>query len=52
MNWSARGNVLNQYLRNTSIGTTVNESGRCKTRAVKRANSELKQVTFLTTRTA
>ena len=24
MNWSARGNVLNQYLRNTSIGTTVN----------------------------
>ena len=25
MNWSARGNVLNQYLRNTSIGTTVNK---------------------------
>ena len=24
MNWSARGNVLNQYLSNTSIGTTVN----------------------------
>ena len=24
MNWSARGNVFNQYLRNTSIGTTVN----------------------------
>ena len=23
MNWSARVNVLNQYLRNTSIGTTV-----------------------------
>ena len=23
MNWSARGNVLNQYLQNTSIGTTV-----------------------------
>jgi hypothetical protein len=23
MNWSAQGNVLNQYLRNTSIGTTV-----------------------------
>jgi hypothetical protein len=23
VNWSARGNVLNQYLRNTSIGTTV-----------------------------
>jgi endo-1,4-beta-mannosidase len=23
MNWSARGDVLNQYLRNTSIGTTV-----------------------------
>jgi hypothetical protein len=23
MNWSARGNVLNQYLKNTSIGTTV-----------------------------
>jgi hypothetical protein len=23
MNWSTRGNVLNQYLRNTSIGTTV-----------------------------
>jgi hypothetical protein len=23
LNWSARGNVLNQYLRNTSIGTTV-----------------------------
>jgi hypothetical protein len=27
MNWSARGNVLNQYLRNTSIGTTVNAGG-------------------------
>ena len=26
MNWSARGNVLNQYLRNTSIGTTVNRT--------------------------
>ena len=26
MNWSARGNVLNQYLRNTSIGTTVIQS--------------------------
>jgi hypothetical protein len=25
MNWSARGNVLNQYLRNTSIGMTVND---------------------------
>jgi hypothetical protein len=25
MNWSVRGNVLNQYLRNTSIGTTVKE---------------------------
>jgi hypothetical protein len=25
MNWSARGNVLNQYLRNTSIGTTVSK---------------------------
>jgi hypothetical protein len=23
MNWSTRGNVLNRYLRNTSIGTTV-----------------------------
>ena len=23
MNWSAQGNVLNQYLSNTSIGTTV-----------------------------
>jgi hypothetical protein len=23
MKWSARGNVLNQYLRNISIGTTV-----------------------------
>jgi hypothetical protein len=23
MNWSARGNVLNQYMSNTSIGTTV-----------------------------
>jgi hypothetical protein len=23
MNWSAWGNILNQYLRNTSIGTTV-----------------------------
>jgi hypothetical protein len=23
INWSAWGNVLNQYLRNTSIGTTV-----------------------------
>ena len=29
INWSARGNVLNQYLRNTSIGTTVKQaSGR------------------------
>ena len=26
MNWSARGNVLNQYLRNTSFGTTVKSS--------------------------
>jgi hypothetical protein len=26
MNWSARGNVLNQYLSNTSIGTTVSTS--------------------------
>jgi hypothetical protein len=26
MNWSARGNVLNQYLSNTSIGTTVIKS--------------------------
>ena len=26
MNWSARGNVLNQYLSNTSIGTTVTGS--------------------------
>jgi hypothetical protein len=26
MNWSARGNVLNQYLSNTSIGTTVKHS--------------------------
>jgi hypothetical protein len=26
MNWSARGNVLNQYLRNTSIGTTVTDT--------------------------
>jgi hypothetical protein len=25
MNWSARGNVLDQYLSNTSIGTTVTE---------------------------
>jgi hypothetical protein len=23
MNWSTWGNVFNQYLRNTSIGTTV-----------------------------
>jgi hypothetical protein len=30
MNWSAWGNVLNQYLRNTSIGTTVNYSPRKK----------------------
>ena len=27
MNWTARGNVLNQYLRNTSIGTTVRLRG-------------------------
>jgi hypothetical protein len=26
MNWSTWGNVLNQYLRNTSIGTTVRNS--------------------------
>jgi hypothetical protein len=26
MNWSIWGNVLNQYLRNTSIGTTVTTS--------------------------
>jgi hypothetical protein len=25
MNWSARSNVLNQYLSNTSIGTTVKD---------------------------
>jgi hypothetical protein len=30
MNWSAWGNVLNQYLRNTSIGTTVIKSGESK----------------------
>ena len=30
MNWSARGNVLNQYLRNTSIGTTVRVELHCK----------------------
>ena len=29
MNWSARGNVLNQYLRNTSIGTTVSFTQFC-----------------------
>ena len=28
MNWSARGNVLNQYLRNTSIGTTVRSNNK------------------------
>jgi hypothetical protein len=28
MNWSARGNVLNQYLSNTSIGTTVTNQMR------------------------
>ena len=28
MNWSASGNVLNQYLRNTSIGTTVKKITR------------------------
>jgi hypothetical protein len=32
MNWSALGNVLNQYLRNISIGTTVKaEVEICKT---------------------
>ena len=31
MNWSARGNVLNQYLSNTSIGTTVNVMEKEKT---------------------
>ena len=30
MNWSVRGNVLNQYLRNTSIGTTVNVLAKIK----------------------
>jgi hypothetical protein len=31
MNWSAWGNVFNQYLRNTSIGTTVKRRiYRCK----------------------
>jgi hypothetical protein len=29
VNWSARGNVLNQYLSNTSIGTTVKVSKQC-----------------------
>ena len=29
MNWSARGNVLNEYLRNTSIGTTVKHLNFC-----------------------
>ena len=31
MNWSARGNVLNQYLSNTSIGTTVKVMEKEKT---------------------
>jgi hypothetical protein len=31
MNWSARGNVLKQYLSNTSIGTTVNVKWLFKT---------------------
>jgi hypothetical protein len=30
MNWSAWGNVLNQYLRNTSIGTTVRQGVKCR----------------------
>ena len=30
MNWSARGNVLNQYLRNTSIGTNILNEHTCK----------------------
>ena len=30
MNWSARGNLLNQYLSNTSIGTTVKHSIICR----------------------
>ena len=40
MNWSARGNVLNQYLSNTSIGTTV--STIVKRRACRSALSDTK----------
>jgi hypothetical protein len=40
MNWSARGNVLNQYLRNTSIGTTVNQiSSKLFSRKVQQGSS-------------
>ena len=42
MNWSARGNVLNQYLRNTSIGTTV--------MPIKRYESHKMQISNIVTR--
>jgi hypothetical protein len=35
MNWSARGNELNQYLRNTSIGTAVGGCLRKNSRSIR-----------------
>jgi hypothetical protein len=48
MNWSARGNVLNQYLRNTSIGTTVNIE-KIEVVFIRNQNgySQIRHVTFL-----
>ena len=43
MNWSARGNVLNQYSRNTSIGTTVN-SKMYYSKMVKFTNRTVKSI--------
>ena len=42
MNWSARGNVLNQYLRNTSIGTTVKE--QCHRLRISSAHGKLEKL--------
>jgi hypothetical protein len=44
MNWSAWGNVLNQYLRNTSIGTTVNTVVKQDFAVVKQVDGQVKSL--------
>jgi hypothetical protein len=47
MNWSARGNVLNQYLRNTSIGTTVKTQPQKRIKAPSCMNSNALDVMYV-----